>query len=67
MVQGAMVIVNILVLLFVVSAGSYAGFKNGWRGYEQPDGYVFTDNHQTSLLHTLCGVHTLDIEGYREL
>jgi hypothetical protein len=61
-VQGAMVIVNILVLLFVASAGSYAGFKNGWRGYEQPDGCVFSDNHRT-----LCGVHTLDIWGSRGL
>lgn len=39
-VQAAMVCLNILVLLFVASAGSYAGFKNGWKGYEQPDGYM---------------------------
>ncbi|KAG0606039.1 hypothetical protein M758_9G108400 [Ceratodon purpureus] len=39
-VQAAMVVLNIIVLLFVASAGSYAGFKNGWKGYEQPDGYM---------------------------
>jgi cationic amino acid transporter 1 len=39
-VQAVMVCLNILVLLFVVGAGSYAGFTNGWKGYEQPDGYM---------------------------
>jgi hypothetical protein len=39
-VQAAMVCLNILVLLFVATAGSWAGFKNGWKGYEQPDGCV---------------------------
>ena len=29
--QAAMVILNIIVLLFVASAGSYAGFKNRGR------------------------------------
>ena len=38
--QAAMVCLNILVLLFVATAGSWAGFKNGWKGYEQPDGCV---------------------------
>jgi hypothetical protein len=33
-VQAAMVCLNILVLLFVATAGSWAGFKNGWKGYE---------------------------------
>uniref|UniRef100_A0A7I4D6P2 Cationic amino acid transporter C-terminal domain-containing protein n=1 Tax=Physcomitrium patens TaxID=3218 RepID=A0A7I4D6P2_PHYPA len=39
-VQAAMVVLNVLVLLFVAGAGSYAGSKNGWKGYEQPDGYM---------------------------
>uniref|UniRef100_A0A7I4FAX4 Cationic amino acid transporter C-terminal domain-containing protein n=1 Tax=Physcomitrium patens TaxID=3218 RepID=A0A7I4FAX4_PHYPA len=39
-VQAAMVVLNITVLLFVAGAGSYAGFRNGWKGYEQPDGYA---------------------------
>jgi len=41
-VQAVMVCLNLLVLLFVAGAGSYAGFKNGWKGYEQPDGCVLS-------------------------
>lgn len=52
-VQAAMVVLNIIVLLFVASAGSYAGFKNGWKGYEQPDGCVVAVYHWTSY-YTLC-------------
>lgn len=52
-VQAVMVVLNIIVLLFVAIAGSYAGFKNGWKGYEQPDGCVFPVNHQISC-STLC-------------
>lgn len=49
-VQAVMVCLNILVLLFVAGAGSYAGFKNGWKGYEQADGCV---NLLSSQLHAL--------------
>jgi cationic amino acid transporter 1 len=39
-VQSVMVIINILVLLFVVGAGSWVGFSSGWQGYYQSQGYL---------------------------
>ncbi|CAK9870682.1 unnamed protein product [Sphagnum jensenii] len=39
-VQSVMVIMNILVLLFVVGAGSWVGFSSGWQGYYQSEGYL---------------------------
>ena len=57
--QAAMVVLNIIVLLFVASAGSYAGFKNGWKGYEQPDGCVFLCQPKEFLFLPPYFVHTL--------
>ncbi|CAM6091494.1 unnamed protein product [Calypogeia fissa] len=39
-VQAFMTVLNVIVLVFVVVAGSYAGFKTGWQGYKQADGYL---------------------------
>ncbi|CAM6024632.1 unnamed protein product [Sphagnum balticum] len=39
-VQSVMVVLNILVLVFVVLAGSWAGFTSGWEGYHQSQGYL---------------------------
>ncbi|KAF2538570.1 hypothetical protein F2Q70_00001379 [Brassica cretica] len=36
--QGIVTAVNVCVLLFVIVAGSYLGFKTGWAGYELPTG-----------------------------
>jgi cationic amino acid transporter 1 len=33
-------VMNILVLLFVVGAGSWAGFSSGWQCYYQSQGYL---------------------------
>ncbi|CAM0145787.1 unnamed protein product [Urochloa decumbens] len=30
---------NIIVMLFVICAGGWLGFRNGWAGYKGPDGY----------------------------
>nr|GMC88526.1 cationic amino acid transporter 2, vacuolar-like [Ipomoea batatas] len=38
-VQGFVTIANICAMLFVIVAGGYLGFKNGWPGYELPTGY----------------------------
>ncbi|KAJ0265639.1 hypothetical protein HA466_0018890 [Hirschfeldia incana] len=37
--QGIVTSVNVCVLLFVIVAGSYLGFKTGWAGYELPTGF----------------------------
>ncbi|CAH8384843.1 unnamed protein product [Eruca vesicaria subsp. sativa] len=37
--QGIVTAVNVCVLLFVIVAGSYLGFKTGWAGYELPTGF----------------------------
>nr|AAN17434.1 Unknown protein [Arabidopsis thaliana] len=37
--QGIVTAVNVCVLLFVIVAGSYLGFKTGWPGYELPTGF----------------------------
>ncbi|KAF2288156.1 hypothetical protein GH714_004704 [Hevea brasiliensis] len=39
LVQGTVTTVNVCVMLFVIIAGSYLGFKTGWRGYGLPTGY----------------------------
>ncbi|OAY41886.1 cationic amino acid transporter 2, vacuolar isoform X3 [Manihot esculenta] len=39
LVQGFVTTVNVCVLLFVIIAGSYLGFKTGWAGYGLPSGY----------------------------
>ncbi|KAE9590217.1 hypothetical protein Lal_00027887 [Lupinus albus] len=39
MVQSVVTSVNICVLVFVIVAGGYLGFKSGWVGYELPTGY----------------------------
>ncbi|CAL0321622.1 unnamed protein product [Lupinus luteus] len=39
MVQSVVTSVNICVLVFVILAGGYLGFKSGWVGYELPTGY----------------------------
>ncbi|XP_019162880.1 PREDICTED: cationic amino acid transporter 2, vacuolar-like [Ipomoea nil] len=39
MVQGFITMANICAMLFVIVAGGYLGFKNGWPGYELPTGY----------------------------
>lgn len=38
--QAIMTVVNVSVLLFVVAAGSFIGFKSGWQGYHSRDGYL---------------------------
>ncbi|XP_019093276.1 PREDICTED: cationic amino acid transporter 2, vacuolar-like [Camelina sativa] len=37
--QGIVTAINVCVLLFVIVAGSYLGFKTGWAGYELPTGF----------------------------
>ncbi|ESQ28886.1 hypothetical protein EUTSA_v10023348mg [Eutrema salsugineum] len=37
--QGVVTAANVCVLLFVIVAGSYLGFKTGWAGYELPTGF----------------------------
>jgi hypothetical protein len=37
-VQAFMTVANVMVLLFVVVAGAYAGYNTGWQGYKQADG-----------------------------
>ncbi|XP_020961256.1 cationic amino acid transporter 2, vacuolar-like [Arachis ipaensis] len=38
-VQGTITSINVCALLFVVTAGSYLGFKFGWVGYDLHNGY----------------------------
>lgn len=38
-VQSIVTTANVCVMIFVVVAGGYLGFKNGWAGYELPTGY----------------------------
>ncbi|XP_019056475.1 PREDICTED: cationic amino acid transporter 2, vacuolar-like [Tarenaya hassleriana] len=37
--QGIVTTANVCVMLFVIVAGCYLGFKTGWVGYELPTGY----------------------------
>ncbi|KAL5708711.1 Carnitine O-acetyltransferase mitochondrial [Ranunculus cassubicifolius] len=37
--QAVVMIANVCVMLFVIIAGGYIGFKSGWTGYDLPDGY----------------------------
>ncbi|GMI85463.1 cationic amino acid transporter 2 [Hibiscus trionum] len=37
--QGIVTAANVFVMLFVIIAGGYLGFKTGWTGYELPTGY----------------------------
>ncbi|KAF8722908.1 hypothetical protein HU200_022045 [Digitaria exilis] len=37
--EGIITTANILVMLFVICAGGWLGFKNGWAGYKGPKGY----------------------------
>ncbi|KAG6642823.1 cationic amino acid transporter 4, vacuolar-like isoform X3 [Carya illinoinensis] len=37
--QSIVTTVNVGALLFIIIAGGYLGFKNGWVGYELPSGY----------------------------
>ncbi|XP_039778783.1 cationic amino acid transporter 3, mitochondrial-like [Panicum virgatum] len=38
-VEGIITTANIVVMLFVICAGGWLGFKNGWAGYKGPEGY----------------------------
>lgn len=33
-------ILNVCVMIFVIIAGGYLGFKTGWVGYSVPKGYI---------------------------
>ncbi|XP_010054902.2 cationic amino acid transporter 2, vacuolar [Eucalyptus grandis] len=37
--QGIVTTANVCAMIFVISAGTYLGFKTGWPGYELPTGY----------------------------
>ncbi|KAG6541155.1 hypothetical protein Mapa_017452 [Marchantia paleacea] len=39
-VQAFMTCANVLVLLFIIGAGGYTGFKTGWQGYHTDGGYL---------------------------
>ncbi|KAL3632671.1 Carnitine O-acetyltransferase mitochondrial [Castilleja foliolosa] len=39
-VQGIITVANICAMIFVIIAGGYLGFKNGWPGYELSAGYL---------------------------
>ncbi|KAK9123439.1 hypothetical protein Sjap_013041 [Stephania japonica] len=39
LVQAIVTTANVCVLAFVIIAGAYLGFRNGWPGYEIPSGY----------------------------
>ncbi|KAL3699086.1 hypothetical protein R1sor_017108 [Riccia sorocarpa] len=39
-VQAFMTVANVLVLLFVIGAGGFTGFKTGWKGYHTDGGYL---------------------------
>ncbi|KAG8091665.1 hypothetical protein GUJ93_ZPchr0012g21791 [Zizania palustris] len=38
-VEGIITIANVIVMLFVICAGGWLGFQNGWTGYNVPQGY----------------------------
>eukprot|EP00897_Mesotaenium_endlicherianum_P008093 jgi/Mesen1/7311/ME000376S06476 len=38
--QAVVTLGNVLVLVFVIVAGSWAGCKSGWQGYRQASGYI---------------------------
>ncbi|KAL6643197.1 hypothetical protein ACP70R_021378 [Stipagrostis hirtigluma subsp. patula] len=38
-VEGIITIANVTVMLFVICAGGWLGFRNGWTGYKVPEGY----------------------------
>ncbi|AQK65358.1 Cationic amino acid transporter 4 vacuolar [Zea mays] len=38
-VEGIITTANIIVMLFVICAGGWLGFRNGWVGYKVPEGY----------------------------
>jgi len=38
-VEGIITAANIRVMLFVICAGGWLGFRNGWVGYKVPEGY----------------------------
>ncbi|RLN16490.1 cationic amino acid transporter 3, mitochondrial-like isoform X2 [Panicum miliaceum] len=38
-VEGIITTANIIVMLFVICAGGWLGFRNGWVGYKGPEGY----------------------------
>jgi hypothetical protein len=37
-VEGIITTANVIVMLFVIGAGGWLGFKNGWSGYKVPEG-----------------------------
>ncbi|CAM0956963.1 unnamed protein product [Alopecurus aequalis] len=39
LVEGVITIANIAVMLFIIFAGGWLGFRNGWPGYNVPKGY----------------------------
>ncbi|KAF9660640.1 hypothetical protein SADUNF_SadunfUnG0004700 [Salix dunnii] len=39
MAQAVVTSINVCVMLFIIIAGGYLGFKTGWAGYELPTGY----------------------------
>lgn len=38
-VEGVITIANVAIMLFVICAGGWLGFQNGWPGYNVPKGY----------------------------
>uniref|UniRef100_A0ACD5W7X3 Uncharacterized protein n=1 Tax=Avena sativa TaxID=4498 RepID=A0ACD5W7X3_AVESA len=39
LVEGVITIANIVIMLFIICAGGWLGFRNGWPGYNVPKGY----------------------------
>jgi cationic amino acid transporter 1 len=37
-VEGIITIANVIVMLFVICAGGYLAFQNGWSGYNDEQG-----------------------------
>lgn len=36
--EGVITIANVAIMLFVICAGGWLGFQNGWPGYDVPKG-----------------------------
>ncbi|KAF6988797.1 hypothetical protein CFC21_006248 [Triticum aestivum] len=39
LVEGVITIANVAIMLFIICAGGWLGFQNGWPGYDVPKGY----------------------------
>uniref|UniRef100_A0ACD5XKE7 Uncharacterized protein n=1 Tax=Avena sativa TaxID=4498 RepID=A0ACD5XKE7_AVESA len=39
LVEGVITVANVVVMMFIICAGGWLGFQNGWPGYNVPKGY----------------------------